>query len=125
MATALIGHALGAGDHEEASHLAGQTISFGLANGFLAMNRLEIARLDPHPTVASTEAVDVAFWAAVRALPERQRAAVTLYYVEDLAVAEIAEILGIASGTVKTSLYMARRSLAVTLGAEEVFDDND
>ena len=34
-ATALIGHALGAGDHEEASHLAGQTISFGLANGIL------------------------------------------------------------------------------------------
>lgn len=34
-ATALIGHAIGAGDHEEASHLAGQTISFGLANGVL------------------------------------------------------------------------------------------
>ena len=34
-ATALIGHALGAGNHEEASHLAGQTISFGLANGIL------------------------------------------------------------------------------------------
>jgi putative MATE family efflux protein len=34
-ATALIGHAIGAGDHEEASHLAGQTISFGLANGIM------------------------------------------------------------------------------------------
>ena len=34
-ATALIGHAIGAGDHEEASHLAGQTISFGVANGIL------------------------------------------------------------------------------------------
>lgn len=34
-ATALIGHALGAGDRKEASHLAGQTISFGLANGIL------------------------------------------------------------------------------------------
>jgi putative MATE family efflux protein len=34
-ATALIGHALGAGNREEASHLAGQTISFGLLNGVL------------------------------------------------------------------------------------------
>jgi putative MATE family efflux protein len=34
-ATALIGHALGAGDREEAGHLAAQTISFGLANGVL------------------------------------------------------------------------------------------
>ena len=84
-----------------------------------------LSRLDPHPIAASSEAVDVVFWAAVRALPERQRAAVTLYYVEDLAVAEIAEILGVAAGTVKTSLFMARRSLASSLGAEEVLDDND
>jgi putative MATE family efflux protein len=34
-ATALIGHALGAGDRKEASHLSAQTISFGLANGLL------------------------------------------------------------------------------------------
>ncbi|HEY5512115.1 MAG TPA: MATE family efflux transporter [Geomonas sp.] len=34
-ATALIGHAIGAGDREAARHLAGQTISFGLANGIL------------------------------------------------------------------------------------------
>jgi putative MATE family efflux protein len=34
-ATALIGHALGAGDREEASHLAAQTISFGVVNGIL------------------------------------------------------------------------------------------
>ena len=61
----------------------------------------------------------------MRALPERQRAAVTLYYLEDLPVAEIAEILGVAAGTVKTSLFMARRSLAASLGAEEVLDDND
>jgi putative MATE family efflux protein len=34
-ATALIGHALGSGDREEARHLAGQTISFGLVHGAL------------------------------------------------------------------------------------------
>lgn len=34
-ATALIGHALGAGEREEARHLAGQTLSFGLVHGVL------------------------------------------------------------------------------------------
>ncbi|ACH40940.1 MatE-like domain efflux pump [Citrifermentans bemidjiense Bem] len=34
-ATALIGHELGAGNAEEARHLAGQTISFGIVHGFL------------------------------------------------------------------------------------------
>jgi len=34
-ATALIGHALGAGDRDEASYLAAQTVSFGLVNGVL------------------------------------------------------------------------------------------
>ncbi|WP_026841088.1 MATE family efflux transporter [Citrifermentans bremense] len=34
-ATALVGHELGAGNAEEARHLAGQTISFGIVHGFL------------------------------------------------------------------------------------------
>ncbi|TSK07257.1 MAG: MATE family efflux transporter [Geobacter sp.] len=34
-ATALIGHALGAGDREGARHLSGQTVSFGLVHGVL------------------------------------------------------------------------------------------
>jgi RNA polymerase sigma-70 factor, ECF subfamily len=84
-----------------------------------------VLRLDPHPLVALAEVSSETFWAAVRALPERQRAAVTLFYIEDLAIAEIADILGIARGTVKTSLFMARRSLAISLGAEEVLDAND
>ena len=86
---------------------------------------IAVSRLDPNPATAPVEAAGEAFWAAVRALPERQRAAVALYYIEDLAVAEIADVLGVAPGTVKTSLFMARRSLAVTLGAEEVLDDDD
>jgi RNA polymerase sigma-70 factor, ECF subfamily len=83
-----------------------------------------MSRLD-RPQVAATAHDVEAFWQAVRALPDRQRAAVALYYLEDLAISEIAEILRVAPGTVKTSLFMARRSLAVTLGAEEVLDDDD
>ena len=60
------------------------------------------------------------FWRAVRELPERQRAAVALHYLDDMSVAGIADVLGVTVGTIKTSLFKARRSLAVTLGAEEV-----
>lgn len=84
-----------------------------------------MAQLDPDPVITPTDATSERFWATVRALPERQRAAVALHYIEDLSIAEIADVLGVTAGTVKTSLFMARRSLAVTLGAEEVRDDDD
>jgi RNA polymerase sigma-70 factor (ECF subfamily) len=44
-------------------------------------------------------------------LPDRQRAVATLYYVEDLSVAEIAEALDIAPGTVRFHLSEAREQL--------------
>ena len=58
------------------------------------------------------------FWAAVRELPERQRAAVALCYIDDLGIAEIAEVLEVSAGTVKTSLHRARRQLAAVLGPQ-------
>lgn len=60
-----------------------------------------------------------AFWAAVRGLPKRQAQAVALHYLEDLSVAEIAEILGCAPNTVKVHLHKGRRRLATTLGVED------
>ena len=50
-------------------------------------------------------------WDAVLHLPEEQRAAVTLYYYEDLPVAEVARVLGVAQGTVKSRLGRARQRL--------------
>jgi RNA polymerase sigma-70 factor (ECF subfamily) len=58
-----------------------------------------------------------AFWAAVRALPDRQRVAVVLHYVEDQSIDGIAEVLGIATGTVKATLHRARQTLAATLSS--------
>ena len=46
--------------------------------------------------------------AAVRELPEQQRFAVVLYYVEDRSVAEVADILQCSEGSVKTHLSRAR-----------------
>jgi RNA polymerase sigma-70 factor (ECF subfamily) len=51
----------------------------------------------------------------------RQRAAVVLYYFEDLPVVEVARTLGMSESAVKVSLHRARRALAVLL-SEEVSD---
>ncbi len=56
------------------------------------------------------------FWALVRQLPDRQAAAVALHYLEDRSVAQIADDLGIAEGTVKVHLSRGRAALAESLG---------
>lgn len=58
------------------------------------------------------------FWALVRALPRRQAQVVALHYVEDLSVQRIAEMLGVAESTVKTSLQRGRATLARRIGDE-------
>ena len=42
----------------------------------------------------------------------------TLYYADDRSVDEIADLLDVSAGTVKTTLFKARRSLARHLDAE-------
>ena len=58
-------------------------------------------------------------WEAVLSLPEEQRAAVTLYYYEDLPVAEVARVLGVAQGTVTSRLGRARQRLKERLREED------
>lgn len=70
----------------------------------------------PMPDLA---AGDPEFWAAIRALPRRQAQVVTLHYLEDRSIAEIAEILDVTHGTVKRQLHDGRRSLARRLSSEE------
>lgn len=52
---------------------------------------------------------------AVSRLPRRQRQCVVLRFTEDLAVAEIATVLGIGEGSVKTHLHRALATLEATL----------
>ena len=66
------------------------------------------------------EPADLDLLRAVRALPEGQRLAVCLHYLADLSVDDVAEALGVTSGTVKSQLHDARRSLA---SAQEVSRD--
>ncbi|MDZ4308079.1 RNA polymerase sigma factor [Allopontixanthobacter sp.] len=57
--------------------------------------------------------------AAVRRLPQSQRAAVALFHFEELSVAEVAVALNVPVGTVKTRLMHARRKLRDALEGEE------
>lgn len=52
---------------------------------------------------------------AITALPKKQRAAVVLHYLEDLPVAEIADILECAPATAKVHLHRGRQALAEKL----------
>lgn len=55
--------------------------------------------------------------AALATLPERQRSAVVLFDVEGWSHAEIAELLGVAEGTVRSDVFRARRALRPELEA--------
>jgi RNA polymerase sigma-70 factor (ECF subfamily) len=55
-------------------------------------------------------------WAALAQLPAEQRAPLVLLEIEGYAVAEIADMLGIAEGTVKSRCARGRARLAVLLG---------
>lgn len=52
---------------------------------------------------------------ALAGLPPEQRAAIGLFYLEDLDVAEVATALNVPAGTVKTRLMHARRKLRAVL----------
>jgi RNA polymerase sigma-70 factor (ECF subfamily) len=65
-------------------------------------------------------ASDPTFWTAVRSLPRRQAQVITLYYLEDLSVGDVAKILDLSPGSVKRHLYNGRATLARTLAIEEV-----
>lgn len=50
-------------------------------------------------------------WQAVSRLPQGERAAVLLFYQQDMKVNDVAQVLGITPGSVKTLLFRAREKL--------------
>ena len=75
------------------------------------------------PTDLSGLEEHVVVIAALRALPAHQREVLALYYLADLPVAEVADTLGCAVGTVKSRLMRGREALAETLGPWEGSSD--
>ena len=59
---------------------------------------------------------------AITTLPARQREAVVLRYLADLPLADVAEAMGCAVGTVKATLHQALASLRVELKEDDDAD---
>jgi RNA polymerase sigma-70 factor (sigma-E family) len=75
-----------------------------------------LLRRDPPPSTVDDLAPDsVALVTALRKLPLAQREAIALHHLADLPVAEVAEITGVAVGTVKARLARGRAQLAALL----------
>lgn len=83
-----------------------------------ARERALAHRLRSEHTAAAPDVDE--FWATVRCLPDRQRVAIALRYIDDMTVEQIAEVLDVSAGTVKTTLFRAHKTLAATLRTREV-----
>jgi RNA polymerase sigma-70 factor (ECF subfamily) len=71
---------------------------------------------EPDPELRLLRAeTDDEVWAALEALPPAQRNAVVLRYYLELPEVEVAERLGVATGTAKSRLHNARKRLQVAL----------
>jgi RNA polymerase sigma factor (sigma-70 family) len=106
---------------------------FGVARR-QAHNRLR-ARASPVPTAHLPDLPDLAagpdevaiaaaggtpLAAAVERLPEHHRDVIALVFVAGLPLADVATVLSIPVGTVKSRLYHARAAIAAALVAQEV-----
>jgi RNA polymerase sigma factor (sigma-70 family) len=73
---------------------------------------LPVAEVPERPApAAETEAPDGDLWAAVRALPEKQRAAVTLRFVSDLSHREIGRVLDCSDAAARRSVHEGLKRL--------------
>jgi RNA polymerase sigma-70 factor, ECF subfamily len=79
---------------------------------------VETTTLDPTGGVATAVSVRD----AITTLPPRQREAVVLRYLADLPLADVADAMGCAVGTVKATLHQALRALRVELEEDEDAD---
>ena len=97
-------------------------VAINLSMSWLRRRRAEarsLLRLTPQSPWVDMPESSADWWRAVRDLPRRQAQCVLLHYVEDMSVSSIAETLVLAEGTVKTHLFLARKSLAKILHVEE------
>lgn len=62
---------------------------------------------------------EMGLWDHVKALPDTLRAPVVLFYYEDMPVSEIADVLALSPGAVKTRLSRARVLLRMRMEQED------
>jgi RNA polymerase sigma-70 factor (sigma-E family) len=85
----------------------------GVESRFLARTRAE-----PVPPPGGEDAMVI--WEAVQGLPARQRAVLVLRFHEDLTEAEVARLLGLPLGTVKSLAHRGLARLRDRLGAPDL-----
>ena len=73
------------------------------------------ARLNPERHGGVLVLPDPQVWAAVNGLPDRQRETVVLRYVADMTEVDIANVLGVARGTVSSNLTRGLSTLRAAL----------
>ncbi len=71
-----------------------------------AIDRVGMGTSDPEPSVANDRWFEI-----VNSLTMRQRCIATLYYADDLSVADVATELAISTGSVKSTLSQVRRRI--------------
>ena len=76
-----------------------------------------LARLRREEAVSDGPSAEaLVFWGAVRRLPVRHQQVVALYYAADLTVDDVARVLTVPAGTVRSDLTRARAALTNLLG---------
>ena len=80
--------------------------------------KARLAWWEQREPVEESRALDPDLIAALRALSPRQRAAVSLHYLEDRSTSEIADLLGCSVSTARVHLHRGRQALAHELGAK-------
>jgi len=77
-------------------------------------------RPDDLPAARAPEGSDVS--GAIRDLPDERREVIMLRFVDDLSLKEIADVLKIPLGTVKSRLHLAIKQLRNAPGTKKFFD---
>lgn len=82
-----------------------------------SLDREEDRRWSPLRTVDAAQTAD-AVWAALESLPTQQREVLVLIELEERTGPEVAELVGVPLGTIKSRLRVARRAFREAMRAE-------
>jgi RNA polymerase sigma-70 factor (sigma-E family) len=86
-----------------------------------AVEARSLGRAGPAAVILPAESERaMVLWEAVRSLPPRQRAVLVLRYREDLTEVEVARLLGLPVGTVKSASHRALARLRERLGTYDL-----
>jgi RNA polymerase sigma-70 factor (ECF subfamily) len=93
--------------------IAGRKCADALRRKYRGASLAEALHVDAPSAPDPDAKLDVA--AALKRLPTEQRVAVSLFFGEDMSIADIAAATGVPPGTVKSRLFAARRALRAAL----------